>query len=63
MIVVAILSVGPLALPMVWWHPRLNHAWKIGISVGVLLLTWLLYVATVAILHSLTEQLKSLQLS
>ena len=62
-IVIAILSVGPLALPMIWWHPRLKPAWKVGISVGVLLVTWLLYLATVATLNSLRQQLEMLNLT
>lgn len=61
LIVIAILSVGPLALPMIWWHPRLKPAWKVGISVGVLVLTWVTYRATVATLDSLRKQLEMLQ--
>ena len=60
-IVIAILSVGPLALPMVWWRPGLKVSWKIAISLGVLLLTWLLYQSMVATLAELNRQMKSLQ--
>jgi hypothetical protein len=60
-IVIAILTVGPLALPMVWWHPQLKMPWKVGISVGVIVLTWLLYQSTVASLKAIEEQLKMLR--
>ncbi len=39
-IVIALLSAGPLALPMVWWHPKLKMPMKVIISVGVCLFTW-----------------------
>ena len=54
-LVLALGSVGPLALPLVWWHPRLNHAWKIGITVVTLVLTWLMYESMVASLKMLKE--------
>ena len=48
--IVAFLSVGPLALPMVWFHPRLTLLWKVAITLITVLLTWGLTKAT---LHSL----------
>jgi hypothetical protein len=45
-IIIALCCVGPLALPMVWWHPRMAPAWKIVLSVGVLLLSWVLWQST-----------------
>ena len=39
-IVIALLSAGPLALPMVWWHPKLKMPMKVIISIGVCLFTW-----------------------
>lgn len=62
-IVIAILSVGPLALPMIWWHPEMKPPWKIGISAGVLVLTWLLYQSMVATLNELNQQMRMLQLN
>ncbi len=38
-IVIAVFSVGPLALPLIWWHPRLSRIWKINLTIGVILLT------------------------
>jgi hypothetical protein len=39
--------VGPLGLPLIWWHPKLNRAWKIGLTVLILLITWLSVLATI----------------
>ena len=33
---------GPLALPLVWRHPKLNPLWKGVISLGIIALTWFL---------------------
>ncbi|MEY3896110.1 MAG: hypothetical protein RLZZ214_1630 [Verrucomicrobiota bacterium] len=46
-IVVALGSVGPLALPMIWWHPKLTVVWKVVITLGTLALTWGMYKSTV----------------
>jgi len=54
-IVIALCCVGPLALPLVWWRPRTKPAWKIGITVVVLVLTWLSVKATVAAMENLIE--------
>jgi len=42
-IIIALASVGPLALPLIWWHPTLTRPWKIGLTVGILLLSVILY--------------------
>lgn len=54
-IVVALLSVGPLALPMVWWHPTLNMVWKAVVTVGALALTWAAYLSMVESLRMIGE--------
>ena len=41
-IVIAIFCVGPLALPLIWWHPQMTRAWKIGITIFILVLSWIL---------------------
>jgi hypothetical protein len=60
-IVIALLSVGPLALPMIWWRPQTSRAWKIGLTIGILLLSWLLFQATMESIRSLKEYYKLLQ--
>lgn len=47
-IVITFLSVPPLVLPMVWWHPKMKPGWKVGITVATIALTWL---TVVSILH------------
>jgi len=38
-IAIAIFSVGALALPLIWWRPRLSRIWKINLTILVILLT------------------------
>ena len=54
-IIIAIASVGPLALPLIWWRPNVSIAWKIGLTIGVLLLSWALYQTTLESIHTLQE--------
>ena len=44
-IVIAVCFVGPLALPLIWWRPQTTRAWKIGLTIGILVLTLILYLA------------------
>jgi hypothetical protein len=57
-IFLAVGSVGPLALPLIWWRPKTSRAWKIGLTIGILVLSWILYRATMESLHILNEYLK-----
>jgi hypothetical protein len=61
LLVVAIGSVGPLALPLVWWHPKMKPVWKIVITAGTLVLTWLMYESMVASMKMLEEIEKTLR--
>jgi len=45
-VVIAICCVGPLALPLIWWRPQTTRAWKIGLTIGILVFSWLLWEAT-----------------
>jgi hypothetical protein len=60
-IVIAVCCVGPLALPLLWWRPQTTRAWKIGLTVVILALSWVLWEATLASLRSLEETLRQLQ--
>ncbi len=42
-VVIALLSVGPLALPLVWYHPRYKKPTKIVISIIIIALSVLSY--------------------
>ncbi|MDY0189221.1 MAG: zinc ribbon domain-containing protein [Desulfuromonas sp.] len=54
-IVIALGCIGPLALPMIWWHPSMTRTWKIISTLVILLLSWLLYEITLQSLHNLQE--------
>jgi hypothetical protein len=60
-IVVALLSVGPLALPLIWWRPKTSPAWKIGLTVVILAFSWFLYQVTLESLRSIQEYYKLLE--
>jgi hypothetical protein len=60
-IVIGILTIGPLALPLVWWHPSLKLVWKLAITAGTLALTWVMVVSTMASLKLINEALKMME--
>lgn len=60
-VIIMLLSIGPLALPLVWWHPQLSVRWKTGITLAVLLLTYALWLLTAFAMRSLNESLEALR--
>lgn len=54
-IIFALCSVGPLALPLIWWRPRTGLAWKVGLTIGILVLSWFLYQATLESIQTLND--------
>lgn len=54
-IIFALCSIGPLALPLIWWRPHTSLVWKIAITLIVLLLSWFLYQATLSSIESIKE--------
>jgi nitrate/nitrite transporter NarK len=44
LLIIAFLSVGPLALPLVWINPRFSNRNKIIISIIVIILSYLLWI-------------------
>ena len=58
-IVIMLLSIGPLALPLVWARPKLSLNWKIGVTFAILLLTWVLWLLTQYAMKSLQESLET----
>jgi hypothetical protein len=44
-IVIALLSVGPVALPLIWFHPTYSKRTKIILTVVVLILSYLLLIS------------------
>jgi hypothetical protein len=59
-IVFALLSVGPLALPLIWLRPNTSRNWKIGLTIVTLVLSWFLYQATLESIKNLSEYFKLL---
>ena len=60
-IILALLSVGPLALPMIWWHPQMSRAWKIGLTIGILVLSWILFQTTMESIRSIKDYYKLIE--
>lgn len=54
-IVIALGCVGPLALPLIWWRPKTSPAWKVGLTIGILLLSWAFYLITLESFRVLQE--------
>jgi uncharacterized membrane protein YvbJ len=59
-IIVAALCVGPLALPLIWLRPQTSKAWKIGLTIGILLLSWILFQSTMESIRTLKTYYKLL---
>jgi 4-amino-4-deoxy-L-arabinose transferase-like glycosyltransferase len=49
-VVAALVSVGPLALPLVWFHPRYSRKTKTIVTFATLILSW--YIG-ILLMHSL----------
>jgi predicted nucleic acid-binding Zn ribbon protein len=60
-IILAVCTVGPLALPLIWWRPRTTPAWKIGLSIGILLLSWILFQLSMESIRTLKEYYKLME--
>jgi predicted nucleic acid-binding Zn ribbon protein len=60
-IIIAVCFVGPLALPLIWWRPQTTRAWKIGLTIGILVLTWILFQATMESILTLKEYYKLIE--
>jgi predicted nucleic acid-binding Zn ribbon protein len=54
-IVLAIAAVGPLALPLIWWRPQTSRNRKIGLTIGILVLSWFLVQMTMDSIRILKE--------
>jgi hypothetical protein len=52
--------VGPLALPLIWLRPQTTLAWKIGLTIGILVLSWILLQMTMESIRTLKEYYKLL---
>jgi len=57
-IVMAVCCVGPLALPLIWMRPQTTRAWKIGFTIGILLVSWIMFRTTMESIRAIREYLK-----
>lgn len=49
------------ALPMVWWHPRLHRAWKIALSVLVVVISYVTYVMVRSAVQQMAAALEQIR--
>ncbi len=59
-IIIAVCSVGPLALPLIWLRPDTARGWKIGLTIVIVVLSWILYQLTLESIQQITEYYKLL---
>jgi hypothetical protein len=59
--IIVVCAVGPLALPLIWWHPQMTRAWKIGLTIGILILSWILFQTTMKSIHKIIEYYRLLE--
>jgi uncharacterized membrane protein YvbJ len=52
-LVIAFGCVGPFMLPLIWCKPSLSRAWKIGLTIVVLLISWVFYLVLLKSVQSL----------
>lgn len=60
-IIVALCSVGPLALSLIWWRPNTARAWKIGLTAGIMVLSWLLFRVTMESIQTIRDYYRLLE--
>ena len=60
-IIMAVCCVGPLALPLIWLRPQTTLPWKIGLTIGILVLSWILFQTTMESIRALKEYYKLLE--
>jgi len=61
-VVFALLCVGPLALPLIWFNPKYKIVTKVIVTVLVIALTIVCYSATKNMYLQVTQQIKELGL-
>jgi len=60
-IVFALCSVGPFALPLIWWRPKTSLPWKVGLTIIIMVVGWFLYQATMESIEALKEYYQLLE--
>jgi len=60
-LIIALLCVGPFALPLAWFNPRYTRQKKIIITLVVLVLTYLSVVSTVKSLKLIVQRYQEIE--
>ena len=61
-VVIALLSIGPFALPLVWFHPHYKSITKIILTIGIIIFSIWLYYFTKEVYQNLMQQINELNL-
>ncbi len=61
-VIIAVLVLGPFALPLVWRNPRYRLATKLAVTVGIITLTVVLCYIMSAMYKNLLDQIRTLGL-
>lgn len=59
-IVLTFVTLPPVALPLVWLHPKLHPVWKVVITLVIAGFCWGMYVAFQGFIHQFDEATKML---
>ena len=54
-IIFAVCCVGPLALPLIWWRPETSRGWKVGLTIVILVLSWIMFQVALESIRKITE--------
>jgi len=54
-IIFAVCSFGPFALPLIWWRPKTKLAWKVALTIVILVLSWIMLQATIESVLTMRE--------
>ena len=57
-IIMSLCTVGPFALPLVWFRPKTSLVWKITVTVITLVLTYLAVLLIIYSINLIKENLK-----
>ena len=52
---------SPLALPLIWWHPKMTRAWKIGLTIIIFVFSWILIQLSIESLRTIKEYYQLLE--
>lgn len=59
-IVIVVLCVGPFALPLIWLRPHTSLAWKLVLTLGILVLSWIMVLVMQRSIATIIEYYKLL---